>query len=289
MSAAKIETAKQPGSIDVLWKSRWAVRLLFGLAFIVATCSLVLFGYQIWMRDAFTGDLVRDQQGAWLRLTSHLVRAGAAAWLMVRAWHFLGELKAVRNSSEPDCRPIFTAIARGLNATSWSCLILWSLGILSVIDATYGLPSIQSLSPRSSIPFAPEQRREVKDVKIEFREAQFEPREAWVRSSVTVTETVAKPVYLRDHVIVKTSDIVEATATAEEYGPALRLHLSKDGAEKLLAWSTTLVDKHIAIVVDDVVISVPIVKTPMSESVLLIGGVTFERAQEIADSINGKR
>lgn len=287
MSEANAETTKQLKSVDVLWKSRWAVRLFVGLTFLFSVGSLLLFAFQSRASDPMTGEMLHEQRGAWLQISSHLIRAGLAGWLMLRAWRYLREVKlAHADSSHADFRPLFAAIARALNAVGWSCLILISLGILGLIDVAYGLPSIPL--PQQSMRMAPHIKQ--RDVKIELREAQFEPHEGWNEGFMVVVEPVKKPVYLRDSVIVDQGDIIEAKPTVDSSGaPALALNLSKEGAEKMQAWSTENVDHHMAIIVDGIVIQVPIVRSPIGGSLMMTGRMSPERVQEIANSINGKK
>jgi len=83
--------------------------------------------------------------------------------------------------------------------------------------------------------------------------------------------------------IVTGADLKDARATVDQAGnPAVNFELTSEGAEKFGEATARLIGKRIAIVLDDKVISAPVVRSRISASGQITGDFTTEEANDLA-------
>jgi|GEM_PF-4554224 len=275
--------------LPLLLKSRWAAWIFVAASFVVAATSLLLFVYQFQSTDLY-GEPYRETRGSWVQLFGHLVRGAVSGWLCMATLLYLRELGSLQVRAEDELGPLFTAISRSVKAIGVSCLMLLSLGALIVFDKFYGLPSFPSKSRMSQVVVDDPASIDAPAIRVALHEAQYVEAEGWITNSIAKTKIVHEPVYLNPDPIVVTEDIVEAAPKFDEHGgPALMLRFSAAGAVKLGDATERLINKPVAIVIDDEILSIPTVRVSLRDSVLITGETTEERLRKIADSINGSR
>jgi hypothetical protein len=218
-------------------------------------------------------------------MLGYLVRAFIFSWLAIAMMRYLRQLRRLSRGVDVTVENLFKAVSGGIGAMGWCGIILLCLIAVQMTDWLFGFSPItfpqRLLPPRISLPSGP-------PVQVAFHEAQFTETAGWIRSSMPIQRTMNEPVYLNKEPIIQTEDILEARASVDATGvPALVL--TDTGSKKLAAATAKLINKHVAIVIDDEVLSVPIVRTPLSTSLMLTGNLTDDRAREIADSINRNR
>jgi hypothetical protein len=286
----------------VLLRARWAIRLTTCLMAVAGIVSLGFFAYQVQCRDPISEIRYRDQPGAWLHLAGHLLRGVVGLWLFVMLLRYLRELGNLKPQPNPDYEPLIRATARGWNAIGWCSIAMVGYAVVAIIASRFGPPVASRFGPPVASKFGPpgfstsassnaprfKLKRQQDAIKIELREADFDPRDGLMESSMIVIEPVRKPVYVGKEPIIGTNDIARATADVDEAGrPALSLKLTKQGASKLQIATTALIGHQIAIMIDDKILAVPKLLSPLSKSLMITGDFTGERVKYIADSING--
>lgn len=291
-NSAKIDEIRPPRDesrigelLPLLLKSRWAAWSYVAFALTIAIGSFGQFCYTVQLPPDRFGNLYRDLPGSWVLMCIQLVRAFIFGWLTIMALRYLRRLQRLQDGRDVQLEPLIKAISQGIEANGWCCLVMLVSILAFFIDIANGLPSIPlGFRPsRIELPDA-----EANAVKIEFHEARFTETNGWIESSFTMKKSVREPVFLNRDPILVTEDILAAKPTIDEQGsPSLMLRFTDEGSRKLAAATAHLIDKPVAIVIDDVVLTVPIVRSPLSGSILLTGDWTEKRVQEIADSING--
>jgi hypothetical protein len=272
--------------LPVLLKSRWAAWTCVAVALMLGQLELYLFFHETQARTDIFGSLFRDERGSWVLMAGRLVRAFFASWLILWTLNYLRQLRSLQDRADADLEPLFNSISRGVRAMGWCCVVVMCYVLTFLIDYNYGLPSIP-LGPRHSEFQLAE--RETNGVKIELHEAHFKEVEGWIARSIRKKQTVEEVVYLNRVPIVASEDIIEARPVADENGlPALTLRFSEAGAQKLSAATANMIDKPMAIMIDDVLLSVHTIRSILGESVMVTGDFTEDRVREIADSVNGK-
>jgi len=120
-------------------------------------------------------------------------------------------------------------------------------------------------------------------VQFEVRLAEDEPapglREAMVSGS-------GKTVYLHDEVVVNNSDVASAEVSRDENGrPAVSLRLTSQGGSKMGAASGSHLERPMAVLIDGVVVMAPIVKSTVTDYVMITGSMTKEDAERIVNGM----
>jgi len=93
--------------------------------------------------------------------------------------------------------------------------------------------------------------------------------------------------YVLGEVYVSGSDLAEASATVDELGkPAVSIRFNRDGAAAFEEATAANIGRQIAIVLDDVVISAPVVQTRISGEGRITGNFTREQAIRLQVMLN---
>jgi preprotein translocase subunit SecD len=138
----------------------------------------------------------------------------------------------------------------------------------------------------SAVTAADDKPKDKPSVKVEFRRAEKEAAEGLTEATV---EGSKDKVYLHKTVELTNDDVAEARATLlEKDGPAVELTLTKEGAMKMEKLTKDHLNKPLAILVDGKVIIAPVVKTVISERILITGHFTLEEVGKLAKGIKGK-
>lgn len=123
-------------------------------------------------------------------------------------------------------------------------------------------------------------------VKVEFRRAETKPAEGLTEATIAGTKD---KVYLPKMADATNDDIAEARSAEDGRAkPAVEIIFTKEGAKKMARLSEHHKDKPLAILVDEKVISAPVVKAKFSERALITGNFTKEEVDKLVKDINGK-
>lgn len=246
--------------------------------------SFTCFAYQVQcpdFNDPYFVRLFRDTPGAWLHLAGHLLRGGLCAWLVLHVVKYLRVLKELNSQPQPDYSRLLRVISGWWVALGWAFIVMLVYVSLSFADTAYSLSTYSRSQKLDSTFFRQPKAR------VAFHEADDEPRKGFVENSMSVMEPVKKTIYLNDKPIVESQDIVGAQAVLDADGnPAIQIRLTRHGGQKLKEATSALIDRKIAILIDDEVITAARVNSPISESVMISGQFTSARVQQLVDSIN---
>jgi hypothetical protein len=126
--------------------------------------------------------------------------------------------------------------------------------------------------------------------------------DAWVKANLKLPDDDAvvwgvpdgpdapiRSYFLRGEAIVSSADVQGAKAWADETGqPFVSIQLSADGAARLKAATHAWIEKRLAVLLDGVVVTAPVVKTeiPNGNVSLAMGrGATLGAAQKLAEAL----
>jgi preprotein translocase subunit SecD len=124
------------------------------------------------------------------------------------------------------------------------------------------------------------------EVKVEIRRAESEPADGLTEALVAGTN---QKVYLHKKADVTNEDIADAKVIlVEDKYPAIEITFTKAGKKKMTVYSKEQMGKPMAVLVDGVVISAPIVKSKIGDKAWIQGILTVTEAQDIANGIKGK-
>lgn len=127
---------------------------------------------------------------------------------------------------------------------------------------------------------------EPRRVKVEFFIAEVAPADGLTESMVPGMPPTK--IYLPKDAAIITDDIATARVGKDSgNSPALEFSFTEAGAKKLSEISQRNIGKHLAILVDGVVISAPVLMSPMSSQCQLTGAFRQEELERIVRGING--
>jgi preprotein translocase subunit SecD len=122
-------------------------------------------------------------------------------------------------------------------------------------------------------------------VKVELRRAETEPAEGLTEATVEGTK---RKVYLHKEAEITNEDIASAKVVADEgKDPFIEITFTKAGQKKIAKLTRDHKDKPLAILVDDKVISAPLVKSEISEKANITGKFTKDEAERIVKGLKG--
>ena len=105
-----------------------------------------------------------------------------------------------------------------------------------------------------------------------------------------LTEMVFEPTgeifYLHEEVLLGNADIASAEIVMGERGPQVQVTMTFSGKEKWAQVTGERIGKHIAMLVDGVLTSVPMINAPIVKGVAIISGLfTESEARRIAEGL----
>lgn len=93
--------------------------------------------------------------------------------------------------------------------------------------------------------------------------------------------------YVAPECVVTERDIVDAQAGNDNRGmPAVLVSLSPSGADRLAAFTRDQIGKPLAILVDDELVTAPIIHSEFSSAAMITGDFTRERVEQIAMALS---
>ena len=123
---------------------------------------------------------------------------------------------------------------------------------------------------------------------IEFRAASMLPKLGYAEMT---TKDANQKIYVSEEVLLSNIDITSAEVffSDEKSGPQLELNMTASGKTKLAQITEQNLHKPIAILVDQRLISAPIVQEKITGGMLKISGITsVAEAKRIVDEMHGK-
>ena len=125
---------------------------------------------------------------------------------------------------------------------------------------------------------------EIKPVEIEFRIGEHEPGEGLVEYGFREFD---KKFYLHHEVLCNNNDLISAEVIKWRDEYAVEVKFSEPGKIKWAEATGNNIGKNIAILVNDVLVTCPVIKARIDKGIAIInGGFTESVAEEIAESIN---
>jgi preprotein translocase subunit SecD len=121
--------------------------------------------------------------------------------------------------------------------------------------------------------------------KVEFRLAAKEPANGLTGATIAGT---AEKIYLHEEPVLSGKDIAEVRLADDRGKPAIAIKFTKEGREKMFKVSRENEGKPLAFVVDDEVVSVPVLRSKIGENAIVTGQFTREEAARIVKGIGGK-
>lgn len=95
----------------------------------------------------------------------------------------------------------------------------------------------------------------------------------------------SETVHVDRNIIISDKDIVEATLIESDY-PAVRITLTEEGKKKFSELTKESINKRLAVVLDDHLVSAPVVRAEITGGVLDISGnMTREFAEKVVQTI----
>ncbi len=123
-------------------------------------------------------------------------------------------------------------------------------------------------------------------VRFEMRLAEEQPIHGSVAARVADSGRV---IHLHPEIVVNNDDIAHATVTQD--GPdrfGVAVQLLPPGAIRMRQATTSHVGRPVAILIDGIVVTAPVVRSPIDDSAVINGGYTRMEAERIANGVGGR-
>lgn len=261
-------------------RSRRFLIVVFAAAVAIGGLSFCLFAYQIQMKTDVGFPSYRDPA---LRrhILGHALRTVAGTWVGIALWgHFRGT-KLPQAPTNDD----FLRVAESLKSV-WKSMAV-SIVILATYSVWLTMVPVRTMSEefeRHSQTF-PVSRSP--DAQIEFRLAEESDREGLTKASA---ENSGDVVYLYPEPALTNSDIARADVTVDEDGySAVTISIAPEAQFRMRRLTSKNRGKRLAILIDQKLLTAPIIQWEIGESAMITGRFTPEEAQRIADSLNNGR
>ena len=122
--------------------------------------------------------------------------------------------------------------------------------------------------------------------KLEFRLAWDEPGPN--RTAATDPDD-GRTLYMSTEPLLTGVDVMDALLVLDHLGqPAISITLHEDASNRLEAATGKHLDKPVVILVDDKILSTPIIKSPMRDSILLSGALPENTRKKLLESLGAR-
>ena len=270
--------------IRLLQRSNRTVKWVSYLLAVLAPISFLMLAYQSGIWSGFSSELPWSRPWFWMPLLGYFLGGCICSWLFICVRRYLRELKYLQAQPLLGLDELFQEMNRGWKAAGWCGFAVLGYTMLYGLHL-FGLLQLPQISPSRSRSVSLPRR----EVKVEFRQADEQSRDGWIESHMTVNEPVRKAIFVANQAVVETGDIARASVLSDEDGnPCVTFEMTSRGAAKLRLATQDMIGQKLAIMVDNQVVSTPIVRDVLEQHIQVTGAFTFDEAQTIVDSVNGR-
>lgn len=280
-TSAETGAATSTGPVtEAFRQSRCFLIVVFAAAVAIGGLSFCLFAYQIQVKNEVGSPSYRDP---YLRrhLLGHALRTLAGTWVALALWgHFRGT-KLPQTPTNDDLLRVAESLKSVWKSMAVSIVILaiYSVGV-TVIPVRTMSEELERQSQTFPVARSP-------DAQVEFRLAEESEREGLTKATV---ESSGDVVYLYSEPALTNSDIARADVTVDEDGySAVTISIAPEAQFRMRRLTSKNRGRRLAILIDQKLLTAPIIRWEIGESAMITGRFTPEEAQRIADSLNNGR
>jgi hypothetical protein len=277
-------------SQQALSRSIWPMRFCAVFFFGVAALCAILFVFQTFIYRLPTGESYAVQPWAWFNLLGHVVRGIVAAFLAQRillASHVTQQLIQTSESAtaeEFDRATItyFGAMRRWWTTCAWCLLTMTIFSVaavlipLMVVYNNQGFSKVYKRNPQGT-----------SDVKVAFHIAHDSPKDGYIEKEIP---DLGQTIYLQPKPIITNVDVETAQVVLSPEGQAaINVSFTHNAGGKVRQNTTVYRGERLAILVDDKVITAPIIRDTIGDKAMITGAFDREEAERIAEGMVGAR
>jgi hypothetical protein len=273
-----ISDAEGDCRLSPLLRTRGPATVVYIFLIAGTVLSALLFTFQL-RYEVEPGVLFIEEPGGAVHVWGHAFRAAIGFVLAVSLHRYLAGLRAIRRKEHGADARVFASIATWWKSVAASALLCIAYGLWAVI-ALRQTPTIYRATEEFTM-------SDPSGVSIEFRLAEVEAGEDLQEATNPQT---GQSIWLHPTAVITNADIAKIAAVAEPgSSPAMHVTFTAAGNAAIRAATRQHLDRPMAILIDGIVVSAPIVQWEIEEAAIISGIGTMEEIEQIVSSMSGQK